>query len=339
MQRRHLLAALGATASLDPFSATAATGFKALPAVRALRLADGLYADGFLNAPGGYLNWYFANLGLWPFVGRMPATVRRYLACYLAHCDPVDWRIRDALFSFDTGVPVFTGTQASDSDDSYAATFLSLVVRYVRVSGDGAWWQQHLPQLKQLAWHNLGLSVKPGSGLVRVFQDAQRSDIAYLMDNCEVWRGLTDFAQLLRQQADPDAAAWQALADGVRRGVRGLFSRGDGMFLPSDDLQHPGTAFYPDGTAQVFPQAFGVLDGGTLTDAAWQALNQGWPGWAQGGYDPYPWMVLGWCAALRDEVALARAQQAMMVARFASDRGLVTINELGFHERIRQRLG
>ncbi|MEF7616715.1 hypothetical protein V4F39_22565 [Aquincola sp. MAHUQ-54] len=63
-------------------------------------------------------------------------------------------------------------------------------------------------------------------------------------------------------------------------------------------------------------------------------LNTHFAGWETGRYDRYPWMVLGWVAARRGEVAKARTQMAMMVGRFTADRGTVTINELGFYQRI-----
>lgn len=342
MRRRTLLPlaltlpaarALGA----DRVAADSAPLWRPLPAVRALRLSQGRFAGGFLTAPGGALNWYFANLGLWPFVGALKAEVRAYLELYLAQCDPASLTIRDVLFSHASGTPVAIGTQASDSDDAYAATLLSLAVRYVQLSGDEAWWRQRVETLKQLALRNLVDTQKP-SGLTRVFQDASRSDVAYLMDNCEVWRGLRDLAGALAQRGDAQAVRFRTAADSVRRGVLGLYQPAAGAFLPSDAAPL-GAAFYPDGTAQVFAQAWGLVSGGTRADAAWHWLNTRFEGWASGRYDAFPWMVLGYTAAMRGERALAEAQMTTLASRFVSQRGVVTINELGFYQRTLIRLG
>jgi hypothetical protein len=88
----------------------------------------------------------------------------------------------------------------SDSDDSYAATFLSLASRYVTISGNNSWLQANLQKLKDISYSNLARSMKP-SGLTTVFQHSQNTtNASYLMDNCEGYRGLRDFAQLLRSK-------------------------------------------------------------------------------------------------------------------------------------------
>jgi hypothetical protein len=267
----------------------------------------------------------------------MRSEVRAYLTLYLAHCDPADQTIRDVVFNHDGGIPVATGTQLSDSDDAYAATLLSLAVRYVQLSGDEAWWQAHLPQLKQLARQNLLQTQKP-SGLTRVFQDASRSEVGYLMDNCEVWRGLHDFANALARRGDGEAGLFHQAADGVRRGVAGLYRARSGTYLPSDATPL-GSSFYPDGTAQVFAQAFGLVSAGVRADAPWHWLNAQFTGWETGRHDAFPWMVLGYTAALRGERALAEAQMTTLASRYVSQRGVVTINELGFYQRASIRLG
>jgi hypothetical protein len=45
---------------------------------------------------------------------------------------------------------VFTKV-ASDSDDSYAATFVSLAVRYVLASRNWTWWEANKARIKQTA--------------------------------------------------------------------------------------------------------------------------------------------------------------------------------------------
>ena len=55
--------------------------------------------------------------------------------------------------------------------------------------------------LKDMAYRNIALAVKP-NGLTSVFQASrnQTNDAGYLMDNSEVYRGLRDFAAVLRER-------------------------------------------------------------------------------------------------------------------------------------------
>lgn len=57
----------------------------------------------------------------------------------------------------------------SDSDEAYAATFLSLAVRYVRASGNWAWWEANKARIKEVAYRNLAVPTKR-NGLISVFQ-------------------------------------------------------------------------------------------------------------------------------------------------------------------------
>ena len=89
-----------------------------------LAIADGPFAGGFrLQENDGRLNWYFCNLGLMTECKAQPAAVATYLNLYLKHVDPATGTIADVK-------DIATGTlQPPDSDDSYAATFLSLASR------------------------------------------------------------------------------------------------------------------------------------------------------------------------------------------------------------------
>ncbi|MGN6167106.1 MAG: hypothetical protein ACTHQQ_02910, partial [Solirubrobacteraceae bacterium] len=100
--------------------------------VREDRIPEGPYRGGFLVAPNGKLNWYFANLGLRAFIRDMPTDVRTYLDLYIAHLRP-DATIQDVIFAgSDWDHPQLLD---SDSDDSYAASFLSLAIAYTRQTG------------------------------------------------------------------------------------------------------------------------------------------------------------------------------------------------------------
>jgi hypothetical protein len=342
MHRRTLLAstaALGFTALGVPTPAHAAA-IDVLQAVKALRIPTGPYAGGYEIAPNGKLNWYFAALGLLPLVQWMsPAElethIRAYLDLYLRKLTPsmtiddVDFPKGRADFNTFTLVP-------SDSDDSYAATFLSLAARYLRASGNKTWWSLNKRRLKDVAYRNIAVMVKP-NGLTSVFQPPRSAtnSIGYLMDNCEVYRGLRDFAEALRATGDTaDANYYDAFAAVIAQGIAKLFNSTRGAFRPGDAYTSVQASFYPGTTCQVFPQAFGVQELAGNFTPAWNYLNTQTPNWQDGRYDPFPWAVLGFVAALRKERVIASTQMTMIEQRFAKQRAMVTINELGFYQRM-----
>lgn len=326
-------------------AALAPPAIDVVAAVRALRIPSGPWAGGYEIAPAGRLNWYFTNLGLLPVVQLLsPADretfIRSYLDLYLRTVR-ADGTIEDVDFTSGRSTGGSFAMVPSDSDDSYAATTLSLAVKYLRASQNWAWWDANKARLKFIAYRNLAVMAKP-SGYTSVFQPPrnQSNGIGYLMDNCEVYRGLRDFAGVLRERGEPaEATYYDAFATGVANGIlRSGFDSARGGFTVGDHTRMAETSFYPGTTCQVFPQAFGVSELAPLFDRGWQFLETYSPGWADGRYDPYPWAVLGFVAARRGRLAQARAQVARVEQMFIDQRALVTINELGFHLRTRRLL-
>lgn len=351
MQRRNFLVgssalSLASLCALPAHAQTAcapvvpATGIDVVAEIKALRIPTGPYAGGYEIAPNGRLNWYFTQLGLLPIVQYLgPADLETYIRSYLdlyLRCLSSTSTIDDIDLPYGrTNTAAFVKV-ASDSDDSYAATFLSLAVRYVRASSNWAWWESNKPRLKEMAYRNLALTAKV-SGLTSVFQAprSQTNNLGYLMDNCEGYRGLRDFASLLRQRGElTEANYYDLLAANAAGGiVTRLYSTAQAAFLPSDAATTTEASFYPGTTCQVFPQAFGLVELAPLFDAGWKHLNTHSPGWEDGRHNPFAWAVLGYVAARRGQHALARAQMASIEKAFVSHRALVTINELGFYRR------
>ena len=312
-------------------------GFDPLPYLQENRVSAGPYAGAYVVAPAGYLNWYFANLGLKPFVKKTPGTVKQYLNSYIRHLTP-QYTIRDVEFDSQRGGYLGpTKLRPSDSDDSYAATFLSLAVAYSRENRDQAWFKTNLGVLKQVANANLVQARYP-SGLTHVFQDRHKYDVAYLEDNCEVYRGLKDFADYLQALGDPDAARYQAAASSVAQGIASLYLPKQKAFVIMANATSVGTKFYPDTVSQIFPEAFSVPLGkntSALYANGYQYLNTYSPGWQKGTFDPYPWMMVGYVAAKRGDTARADAQVQHLTRLIRADRAKVTISELGFYQLIR----
>lgn len=264
-----------------------------------------------------------------------------YLNLYLANVNAATSTIADIELPYGRANTSVFKKVASDSDDSYAATFLSLATRYVVTSGNWAWWESNKAALKNMAYRNLALTAKP-SGLTSVFQSprSQSNSSGYLMDNCEGYRGLRDFAALLRSRSElHEANYYDLLASNTAEGVsRFLFKAPAQAFLSSDATPALTGDFYPGTTCQIYPQAFGLRELAGQFTAGWNYFNKHTPGWETGSHDPFPWAILGYVAALRGQTGLASAQLATIDKLFAANRRLVTINELGFYQRTKSVL-
>ena len=108
------------------------------------------------------------------------------------------------------GVP---STQSYDSSDSYAATFLTLVRAYYDTTGDAAFLRGIEADLRLVAGA-IYSTMDPRDGLTYAKADYR---IKYLMDNAEVYRGLLDWAYLLREvYGDAGEAGGRQDAQAVR---------------------------------------------------------------------------------------------------------------------------
>ena len=319
------------------------TGIDVVNQIKSLRIASGPYTNGYLVAPNGMLNWYFSNLGLISIIQYLSQAdlntyVLGYLNLYLRSLT-VNSTIQDVSF-----VPGSTNFSLipSDSDDSYAATFLSLATRYVRASQNWAWWTVNEAALKNIAYRNLAVMQKPSDGLTSTFQPPRNmvNSFGYLMDNCESYRGLRDFASVLRDLGETaDANYYDLVATGIVSGISiRLYDSARSGFMTSDGDVQATTAFYAGTTCQAFPQAFGLNELSAYYDKAWSYLNLYSPNWQNGQYDPFPWAILGFVAAKRGQTAQAHAQMSMIESKFITNRAMITINELGFYQRTKSVL-
>lgn len=319
-------------------------GVDAVAEIKALRIPTGPYAGAYEISPNGLSNWYFTNLGLIAIVQYLDGPdldkyIRSYLDLYLSKLEP-DMTIKDVNFPFGRANTSSFTLVLSDSDDSYAATTLTLATRYLRASQNWAWWDKNKSRLKDIAYRNIALAVK-SNGLTSVFQAPrnQTNNAGYLMDNSEVYRGLKDFSAMLKERGDTaDATYYDAFAKNMGTAMATLFSAASNGFRMADLSTQTETSFYPGTSCQVFPQVFGVAECAAYYDRAWNFLAVNSPGWEGGKLDPYPFAVLGLAAAKRGLTTAAKAQQLSIEKTFVANRPMVSINELGFYQRAKSVL-
>jgi hypothetical protein len=331
--------------ALAQTTALAAPPIDAIARIKALRITTGPLTNGYKIAPNGRLNWYFTQLGLIPIVqylntADLDTFIRKYMDLYLSRLES-NFSIQDV--NFNNAALTSITLVPSDSDDSYAATLLSLAARYLRASQNWAWWDANKARLKSIAYANIARLLK-SNGLCRVFQPPRVSPVAhygYLMNNAEDYRGLRDFAAILSLRGESvEANYYNNIATGIAQSIIiYIWDSARSAFRISDqDLRADSTTFYSGTTCQVFPQAFGLSELSAYFTPAYNFLNTHSPQWPSEIYDPYPWAILGYVAAKRGDRVRAQAQMAASEKKFATTPALLTINELGFYQRTKSLL-
>jgi hypothetical protein len=270
--------------------------------------SSSILPDGAILYTSTDIKPYFSNLAAMGLVENPAyhAQVQAWMRWYLNHINyPADkWGLACTIYDFKVSGSNETSTNDADSTDSYAATFLSLAWAYWKTGDPNA--RAYIQSLKYPLDCVGGVIVqtKQANGLTWAKPDYQ---IQYLMDNCEVYRGLRDLANIF-DQAFQDANGrdfYNAHASDVFNGIQShLWDSGNNNYLtyvgaPPTDW---GT-WYPDSTAQLFPAVFGIL---TRNDPRAQQLydifNSHWPNWTQLRFnDAFPWVMVSAAAALRGD--------------------------------------
>ncbi len=287
--------------------------------IDSLRMTDGHLPSAYLQNPkASGLRWYFSNLGVHAIAldKNHDKEVREYLDRYLGTATLPGGAIDDVR---DLTKPEIAW-QVSDSDDSYAGTILSLACWYSNRLGGEAWFKVNLAQLKFIATANLLSTIDPKTKLICTYNSqparfkvrgkevAPYQKICQLMDNCEAYRGLKDFADRLAKLKDEDADKYAKAAETVALGICGLFDRKEKAFRVST-IAAGEVKFYPHRLIQVAPQVYGVdlgADTKIMYDDAWAYLNAGGDKWWEGeirdkSNQGAPFMILAYAAALRRE--------------------------------------
>jgi hypothetical protein len=296
-----------------------------------LAVNSGPYQGAYRSLPGGPVNWYFANIGLWFFVESMPDNVRDYLDAYIRSIDPVLSSINDVAADLTTPV-------SPDSHDAYAGTLLRLAVRYATIAGDSAWWTANLASLKRIAYSNILAQIKP-NGMVRVFQAPASNGTGYLMDQCEAYAGLRDFGQLLLATGDPDSMYNASFAVNLGNAIHSMYNSSQNRWNWCDVPSPSANTWYPNLTAQIYPQLYDVHSNDAPGDyarlnAGYTVLEAGAADWTSRPQDLYPWLVVGYYAATclnRTDLAL---EMLAMVNRYylpgTFNTGRFLISDIGY---------
>lgn len=226
----------------------------------------------------------FAALALLDDAEKYADNVKAYMDWHISHLNSkeadynrIDGTIYDYTITVENGkiakeeISVKDGKNSYDSTDSYAATFLMVLDKYLEKTGDSEYIIKNADAVSRVAEAML---FTLNMGLTYAKPDYK---VMYLMDNCEVYEGCLcaeDLLSLIAKNSDgyditlqkcKNAAQW--ISDTIEKKLwnkdaqhyeAGLFADGTVAFDFSWDK------YYPCATAQLFPVIHGLINPDTL---------------------------------------------------------------------------
>ena len=219
----------------------------------------------------------FAALSMLNQADKYASNVKKYMEWHFDHLNTaktdyndVDGTIYDYTATVSNGkVTGESHSNSYDSTDSYAATFLMVVQKYVEKTGDKAYAVSRAKDIERVV--NALFATVDKDGLTWAKPDYK---IKYLMDNCEVYEGMVAGAKLYSDVLVPAGAGSKTTRDKLKNGADTVAEKiesemwRDGYYQPAGTKRAPSWKFnwseyYPCATSQVFPIIFGLLDPST----------------------------------------------------------------------------
>lgn len=239
-----------------------------------------------------------------------------------------------------------------DSHDSYASVFLSLMARYIKLTGDSAWLLGPSPQpgltyqtvLTNIYNYNLANSIS--NNLTQTFQgniapwDGSAFTTQYLEDNCESYTAFDDSIYLFSLLSDATTQANAIYCKSLMAsGIYNLFDTNFNIFAyyygadVSTYYNDPNVGFYAAMQAQLWPELHGVssiLEYMKQSARLW--MSQRWNNWwADKGRDTLPFNLSGFIyARLRNDAAKAYTAVENAERYFLTD-GSMIIQEFAYY--------
>lgn len=254
-------------------------------------------APGSLQSVTDYVRWYLHHLN-WPDALGLFGTVYDY--------EYKDSGWQPKLTAPDPKDSTKMVPHYYDSADSYAATFMTLLRAYAYVGGGTALLEQFRHQIEVIAGVMISLMDQSDSLTIT----KPNYPVKFLMDNCEVNRGLLDAAWLfLHVFHDADKAEYfQRWARANREGILGSLGN-DMEFYVSKDAGGRSAVnwktWYADVTSQLFPVIFGVIPAADpRARHAYANMTCHHPSWHTFDKNPYPefpWALVSYAAARMGE--------------------------------------
>lgn len=272
-------------------------------------------ANGWLQEPirstavANYMQWYFNHVNRTTDVWGLTGTIYDY-----------------AVTNGETG-GCYGGSCGADSTDAYASSFLSLAWA-AWSSGDAglrSLISSNRPTLDLIAGVlNNPKTLDSSDGLTWAYPGYPYK---FLSDNCEGYRGLLDYSNLVQAAFDDSssASAWSAEAANMRNGILAFWDASTNTWAVDKSSsgtfdQAKMTSWYPDAVAQIYPVVFGVV---APTDpqavSAYASLNAAFPNWDTFQFnDSFPWVVVGYAATVMGDATRSNQYRMSVELKFVN---------------------
>lgn len=263
----------------------------------------------------------FAAIALLDSGSKYADTVKKYMDWHFAHINTAaqDYNgVDGTIYDYNENVTdthhavsesFIDNKKSYDSTDSYAATFLSVLWRYYNVTGDSAYINSHSDTIDRIV---NALFSTMDNGLTWAKPDYQ---IKYLMDNCEVYQGLSDASKLYQKVLTGKTDKLNQInsgRDSVKNKIETLWTdqQGGHYFSYAGQGGFSWNTFYADATCQVFVITNGVVSpDSSRAKLVYGNFNKYW---STGGTnhtwekfdttDSFYWGELAYAAALMGDV-------------------------------------
>ena len=245
--------------------------------------------DDNLTAVKNYMLWYFSKLN---------GTVTEF------RNDEIAGSVYD-YFS-----PSETTQGTYDSVDSYAATFLEILMKFAQVSDSNEQWlAQYKDKISLVANAMLktidyGGNSLPGGNLKNQHSIAQyRSAMKKPIDNSERSKAGKPATWLESRSLLDTEADLESLLEENTSAIGTLFNETNRNYDYAKGNASDWSVFYPGATAQLYPCLFGVTSPlETRSRQLYEKFNENYPDWSSGTtYDTYPWTMVVYAAAVMND--------------------------------------
>jgi hypothetical protein len=293
--------------------------------VDSLQLSDGAITDN-----RKYIEPYFANqaaIALTLIPAQIPY-VRSWMRWYIGHLNAHDvWGLTGTVYVYDVADDATAASRNNaDSTDAYAATFLSVAYNAWQ-RGDTvtrSFVRDLIPELDKIAAVE-AQTLQP-NGLTWAKPSYR---VEYLEDNCQVYRGLADYAMLLAAVGDKNGSARyareaQTVLDAIQS-VLWVPSQNEYAFFVNEKgklvFATAKTAWYA-GVAELFPIIYGVISPSSdRAKSLYGRFNAEFPNWdTLDKPDAFPQANVAYAAVLMNDTSRATRYVQSVTTKY-QDRG------------------
>lgn len=248
---------------------------------------------------------YFSNIACTALLldSSNTSLVKKYLNWYVSHLNfPDRFGINGTIYDYilkTDGQNISTNDY--DSYDSYPATFISLCRKYYEVSKDYDFFFENKDNFNIIV--NQMLLTMDSDYLTWAKPNYL---VKYLMDNCEVYRGIQD-AIIIYNYIYKDhvfSKKLSSLSENIFSSIEENMWNPKGFYHSQIDEKGRKTTpkfnkWYPDATSQLFPILHGLINPQSQrAQQIYTNFNNNFPKWSEHQYNDFPDVYVGFIALI-----------------------------------------